>query len=87
MPVNLPQIIEEPIPVDARQTRESPDFEVVMKDIEEPRTVIDLTKNISKPTLNSEKKRYGHRHSELSTQIDPKEVVNSILDTQVALPI
>ena len=57
-----------------------------MRDIEEPQ-VIDLTWNTPKPISNSEKKQYGHRHSELSTQINPKDVVNSILDTQVALPI
>ena len=100
---NVPHIVPEPIPVDARTPRfkdiEIPD--ISMKEPEsqskpmpekKPITLQDY-KDRPKPAeeknseANPEQARTGPRQSELSTQFDSRGVMNEILKTSISLPL
>ncbi len=100
---NIPEIpVKEQIPIDARKPRFKDISDIVMEEAEpqaktseEPKKTIILQdySNHNKlaeekvPEQNSERTRTGPRQSDLSTQVNSKEVVEQILDTQVSLPL
>ena len=91
-----PAVIE-PIPVDARKPRFKGTHDIEMKEPEPKEvkrsiTLQDAAKHNKpvedKPTeINKGNQRSGPRQSELSHEVDPRAVVQELLDTQVSLPL
>ena len=100
---NIPAIpYREQFPVDAREPRFKEKPDVTMKDLElqskprqEEKKTVTLQDHSNRykpsedrnPEPNPERTRAGPRQSELSTQVDPKEVVEQILNTPVSLSL
>jgi len=100
---NIHPLIPEPIPIDARKARFKENTDITMeepgptrtKPVQEEKKQITLQDYSNKPKPmqdknfepSSDRTRTGPRQSELSTQINSKDVVEQILDTQVSLPL
>jgi hypothetical protein len=86
--------IHEPIPVDARRSRNQEHQDIIMNEPGASRTQkepkvdkLPVSKLSNRPTDDANHNVPGPRQSELSSKTEPKHIVQEILNTEISLPL